>query len=65
MNGRNLFIDGNAELTHLALPAFRQVHIPEMSENPHLPVCEVEALFTGSTGTRRQEHNDTTATCTP
>ncbi|MEO7733752.1 MAG: hypothetical protein ABIY55_22500 [Kofleriaceae bacterium] len=65
VNGGNFFIEGNGVLTQLVLPALRHVQILEISDNPHLPACAVEALFTGLTGSLSQERNDTTATCTP
>jgi len=65
VTGGTLFIEGNHALAHLVLPALRQVHILEITDNSHLPACEVEALFTGIVGDLRQERNDTTATCTP
>lgn len=63
--GAEVFVGGNAGLTHLALPALAQVDSISVSNNPHLPACEVAAVFAHVTGERTQSGNDTAASCTP
>jgi hypothetical protein len=55
-------VRGNAELQHLRLPVLRSADL-DVFDNPHLPACEVDALFAGLLGDHHQSGNDETAVC--
>lgn len=57
-------VSGNGALRHLGLPALPGPATIFVSGNPHLPACEVDALFARVPGTHEQNGNDETATCT-
>lgn len=52
----------NAVLEHLRIPALRRADIG-VFDNPHLPACEVEALFAAIQGMHQQSGNDDTTPC--
>lgn len=54
----------NAALLHLRLPALHQADLG-VFDNPHLPACEVDALFAAMPGAHHQSGNDDTAVCGP
>lgn len=54
----------NAGLLHLRLPSLHRADIGVL-DNPHLPECEIEALFAGMLGDHRESGNDGTAVCGP
>lgn len=57
-------VRNNAGLLHLRLPALRQADLG-VFDNPHLPACEVDALFAAMRGDHHQSGNDDTAVCGP
>jgi hypothetical protein len=61
---QNIEVFGNGALRHLGLAALLGPTTIFVSGNPHLPACEVDALFARIPGTHEQTGNDETATCT-
>ncbi|HEX3763166.1 MAG TPA: hypothetical protein VHW23_30945, partial [Kofleriaceae bacterium] len=57
-------VRGNAALLHLGLPALHQADLG-VFDNPHLPACEVDALFAAIGGDHHESGNDDTAVCGP
>jgi hypothetical protein len=57
-------VRNNAGLLHLRLPALHQADMG-VFDNPHLPECEVEALFAAMLGDHHESGNDGTAVCGP
>lgn len=60
----NFEIVANPVLQHLHLPALQGAEM-DVLDNPHLPTCEVAALFARISGRHQQSGNDSTAGCTP
>jgi hypothetical protein len=61
---QNIEVFGNGALRHLGLPTLLGPTTIFVSWNPHLPACEVDALFARVPGTHEQTGNDETAMCT-
>ncbi|MEO7733019.1 MAG: hypothetical protein ABIY55_18805, partial [Kofleriaceae bacterium] len=57
-------VRGNPSLVELQLPRLRQADMG-VFDNPHLPACAVDALFTGLLGDHQQSGNDDAAGCAP
>jgi hypothetical protein len=62
--GGGIDVRGNAALQHLRLPVLHQADLG-VFDNPHLPACEVAALFAAMLGDHHQSGNDDTAVCGP
>lgn len=60
---QNIEVSGNGALRHLGLAALPGPANIFVSGNPHLPACEVDALFARIPGTHEQNDNDETAKC--
>ncbi|HEX3760077.1 MAG TPA: hypothetical protein VHW23_15280 [Kofleriaceae bacterium] len=57
-------IRDNAVLADLRFPALRGADLG-VFDNPHLPACQVDALFAAMHGDHQQSGNDDTAVCGP
>jgi len=60
-----LFIFDNPALHHLQLDALQHSDFFFVQRNPHLPACEVLAIFAHTSGFHSQTGNDTDASCAP
>jgi cysteine-rich repeat protein len=60
-----LTVDGNPQLHHIDLTALAHSGDSRVDNNPHLPTCEVLAVFGHTTGLQEQSGNDDTASCSP
>lgn len=62
-SARVIGVVGNAALHVLAFDALSQISTIDVSRNPVLPACKVEALFARLPGDHHQSGNDDTAMC--
>jgi hypothetical protein len=60
-----LFIQANAQLRNLSFDALTHAELMAVTGNPHLPACQVDAIFAHVTGVVQQGSNDTAARCGP
>jgi hypothetical protein len=60
-----LFILSNPALRHLELDALQHSDLFLVQNNPHLPACEVLAIFAHTSGGQIQTGNDTETSCDP
>jgi len=57
-------VNRNSQLRHIRVPVLRFADFDVLG-NPHLPACEVTAMFALIGGEHDQRFNDDTAVCTP
>jgi hypothetical protein len=60
-----LSIASNPALHHIDFSSLVHSDDFEVVDNPHLPTCEVLAVFAHTTGAQQQSGNDDTASCVP
>jgi hypothetical protein len=63
--GDRLLITSNPALHHIDFASLVHSDDFEVVDNPHLPTCEVLAVFAHTTGAQQQSGNDDIASCVP